>query len=175
VPCQIVSGILRGLNLANAVLLGFACYYAFKITSGSVTRVFLATYIGVFALLLFLFETRVRYTSTLIRRMFGFMFTFSGRCVGASGTVVGRRRWRGTRGRRRWRGLMLVFLSLIPSCPQGHLPHLPGRHLLRHARHRRAEHRRLHLVRGDGGGVRYPWPHAGADSLGMRSRRAVGA
>jgi len=119
------------MNLANATLLGLACYYAFQMISGasarartrwlvlpdahagasralpalrssgslggyrhrtppavpaphragSVTRTFLATYIGMFALLLVLFETRVKYTEGAIRRLFGFMFSYGGRTV----------------------------------------------------------------------------------------------
>ena len=49
--------------------------------AGSVTRTFLATYIGMFALLLVLFETRVKYTEGAIRRLFGFMFSYGGRTV----------------------------------------------------------------------------------------------
>lgn len=45
------------------------------------TRTFLATYIGLFALLLVLFETRVKYTEDAIRRLFGFMFSYMGACV----------------------------------------------------------------------------------------------
>lgn len=45
------------------------------------TRTFLATYIGLFALLLVLFETRVKYTEGAIRRLFGFMFSYSGRTI----------------------------------------------------------------------------------------------
>lgn len=71
----------------------------------TITRAFLATYIGLFAVLLCLFETRVKvrgvrtqgesgradtppllfafrqWTEPYIRRLFGFMFTFTGRAV----------------------------------------------------------------------------------------------
>lgn len=76
-----VTVLLRVLNIANAALLGLACFYAFQMISGSVTRTFLATYIGLFATLLALFETRVKYTEDTIRRLFGFMFSYSGRTV----------------------------------------------------------------------------------------------
>ncbi len=73
---------LRVLNLANAVLLGAASYFAFGLLqSGEVTRTFLATYIGLFGILLLLFETRFQYTEPFIRRNFGFLFTYSGRTV----------------------------------------------------------------------------------------------
>ena len=80
-PVGVVTMLLRVFNIANAVLLGAACWFAFTITNGSVTRFFLATYIGVFAVLLFVFETRFKYTEAMVRRSFGFMFTFSGRAV----------------------------------------------------------------------------------------------
>lgn len=69
------------LNLANACLLGAASYFAFGILGGNITRTFLATYIGLFGLLLMLFETRFKYTENFIRRNFGFLFTYSGRTV----------------------------------------------------------------------------------------------
>ena len=80
-PVHVVSIMLRVFNTANAVLLACACWFAFQIAAGSMTRFFLATYIGVFSLLLFLFETRVKYTEPYIRRSCGFMFTYSGRLV----------------------------------------------------------------------------------------------
>ena len=55
-PVPVVSLLLRVLNIANAVLLGFAGYFAFTILNGSITRAFLSTYIVIFAALLFLFE-----------------------------------------------------------------------------------------------------------------------
>lgn len=76
-----VTALLRIFNLVNAGLLGTACFFAFQIVSGSVTRTFLAIYIGVFAFLLFAFETRMKYTEKFIQRLFGFMFTFSGRAI----------------------------------------------------------------------------------------------
>ena len=82
-PVGVVTIMLRIINLCNAVLLGCACFFAFTMTlslgSPQVTRFFLSTYIGLFAVLLVLFETRVKWTSKMIRRMFGFMFTFTGR------------------------------------------------------------------------------------------------
>lgn len=76
-----VSIMLRVINLANAVFLAVASFYAYKDLANTVTRFFLATYIGVFALLLCLFETRVPWTENIIRRNFGFMFTYTGRAV----------------------------------------------------------------------------------------------
>jgi hypothetical protein len=77
---------LRVVNIGNAALLGFACAEAFNIVTtlasdGQVviTRAFLATYIGIFAAMLALFETRVKYTAGFIRRNFGFLFTYTGR------------------------------------------------------------------------------------------------
>jgi predicted GNAT superfamily acetyltransferase len=74
------------VNIGNAALLGLACAEAFNIVTtlaaaGNVviTRAFLATYIGLFAAMLLLFETRVHYTAGCIRRNFGFLFTFTGR------------------------------------------------------------------------------------------------
>lgn len=77
-PAQTVSILLRVFNLTNAVLLGVTCYFAYQIAN-SITRAFLATYIGLFALILFLFETRVRWSAQIIRRNFGFLFTYTGR------------------------------------------------------------------------------------------------
>ena len=78
--------LLRVLNLGNAALLGFACFMAFAMVQAQaaasevpITRAFLATYIGLFATMLALFETRVRYTAGCIRRNFGFLFTYTGR------------------------------------------------------------------------------------------------
>lgn len=79
---ETVATMLRVINIANAVLLGFACFYAYSLVGPTdVTRAFLATYIGIFGTLLLLFETRVKYTSGWIRRNFGFLFTYSGRTV----------------------------------------------------------------------------------------------
>ena len=75
-PASVVSVILRIFNIANAVLLGFTAYYAYGITNGSITLVFLATYIAIFAVLLLLFETRVKYTEAYIRR-YVFLIPFS--------------------------------------------------------------------------------------------------
>jgi hypothetical protein len=81
-----VSILLRFLNLGNAALLGFACFMAFAMVQAQaaageapITRAFLSTYIGLFAAMLALFETRVRYTAGCIRRNFGFLFTYTGR------------------------------------------------------------------------------------------------
>ena len=46
-----------------------------------ITRAFLATYMGMFAAMLALFETRVKYTASCIRKNFGFLFTYTGRAV----------------------------------------------------------------------------------------------
>jgi hypothetical protein len=85
-PAAQVSLLLRFINIANAAVLGFACFMAYEMVavlaqSGSVpiTRAFLATYIGMFAAMLALFETRVSYTAKCIRRNFGFLFTYTGR------------------------------------------------------------------------------------------------
>lgn len=78
-PAPVIGGLLRVFNLANAVLLGFASWYSFGIAAGNITRTFLAVYIGMFGVLLALFETRVKFTSPFIRRNFGFLFTYSGR------------------------------------------------------------------------------------------------
>jgi hypothetical protein len=51
------------------------------ITAGSVTRFFLATYIGIFAFLLGAFELRVKWTEGPIRTNCGFMFTYTGRAA----------------------------------------------------------------------------------------------
>lgn len=72
---------LRVLNIINSILLAACCAFAFQATNGSPTRFFLSTYIGLFALLLFLFETRVKFTAPMIRRLFGFMFSAVGRAV----------------------------------------------------------------------------------------------
>ena len=45
------------------------------------TQTFLAIYMGLFAVLLFIFETRFACTEDLIRRNFGFMFTYMGRTI----------------------------------------------------------------------------------------------
>ena len=85
-PAAQVSVLLRFINIANAAVLGFACFMAYEMVAvlaqaGSVpiTRAFLATYIGMFAAMLALFETRVSYTAKCIRRNFGFLFTYTGR------------------------------------------------------------------------------------------------
>jgi len=44
-------------------------------------QTFLTVYMGCFAFLLFFFETRFACTETLIRRNFGFMFTYMGRTI----------------------------------------------------------------------------------------------
>jgi len=76
------------LNIGNAALLGFSCFMAYGMVnalaaSGEVpiTRAFLATYMGMFAAMLALFETRVKYTASCIRKNFGFLFTYTGRAV----------------------------------------------------------------------------------------------
>ena len=45
------------------------------------TQTFLAIYMGLFAVLLFVFETRFACTEDIIRRNFGFMFTYMGRTI----------------------------------------------------------------------------------------------
>lgn len=84
-PVPVVTAILRVLNISNAVLMFTACVFAFKdlvVGCGACpTRTFLATYIGLFALILLFFETRVKYTENFIRKNFGFMFTWTGRAV----------------------------------------------------------------------------------------------
>ena len=51
--------LLRVFNLANAVLLFFACYNAYgMVRTGDVTRSFLATYIGMFGALLAVVRAR---------------------------------------------------------------------------------------------------------------------
>lgn len=72
---------LRVINLANAVFLAVASFFSYKDLATGPTRFFLATYIGIFALLLCLFESRVPWTEGIIRRNFGFMFTYTGRAV----------------------------------------------------------------------------------------------
>ena len=37
---------MRVFNVINGILLGVSCYFAFQLISGSVTRFFLAVYIG---------------------------------------------------------------------------------------------------------------------------------
>jgi hypothetical protein len=52
-PPAWIDVLLRLFNLANAVLLGFACFNAYgMVRAGDVTRTFLATYIGMFGILL---------------------------------------------------------------------------------------------------------------------------
>jgi hypothetical protein len=52
-PPAWIDVLLRVINLANSVLLFFACYNAFgMVRAGDVTRSFLATYIGMFGALL---------------------------------------------------------------------------------------------------------------------------
>lgn len=84
-PVPVVTVILRVLNISNAILMFTACIFAFKdlvVGCGACpTRTFLATYIGLFALVLLFFETRVKYTENFIRKNFGFMFTWTGRAV----------------------------------------------------------------------------------------------
>ena len=87
-PATQVSLLLRVLNIGNAALLGFSCFMAYGMVnalaaSGEVpiTRAFLATYMGMFAAMLALFETRVKYTASCIRKNFGFLFTYTGRAV----------------------------------------------------------------------------------------------
>ena len=76
-----VSIVLRVVNLINAAFLAVACYFAYTIALGNATRFFLATYIGIFAILLFAFETRIKYTETAIRKNCGFMYTYTGRAA----------------------------------------------------------------------------------------------
>ena len=44
-------------------------------------QTFLAVYMGVFAVMLFVFETRLSCSVNVIRRNFGFMFTYMGRTI----------------------------------------------------------------------------------------------
>ena len=44
-------------------------------------QTFLAVYLGVFAVMLFIFETRLSCSVGVIRRNFGFMFTYMGRTI----------------------------------------------------------------------------------------------
>lgn len=81
-----VSVILRVFNFTNAILMAITCFFSFKdlVTPcwpTCVTRTFLAVYMGVFSIMLFSFEARFKYTEKYIRRLFGFMFTWTGRAV----------------------------------------------------------------------------------------------
>jgi hypothetical protein len=38
--------VIRFINIINGCLLGLSCYFAFTVVEGSVTRAFLAVYIG---------------------------------------------------------------------------------------------------------------------------------
>lgn len=80
-PLPWVLWILRVLNIGNAVLLGISAFESAFIIDGSITRVFLMVYQGVFGLLLLLFELRIGPVARWIKKQFGFMFTFSGRLV----------------------------------------------------------------------------------------------
>lgn len=77
-----VTVLLRVLNILNAIGLGAACFFGYNpgaTDSLSITEFFLSTYLGIFAIVLMLFETRFKKTEVLIRRFFGFMFNPLGR------------------------------------------------------------------------------------------------
>lgn len=81
-----VTILLRIFNFANSILMAITCFMAFRDLVSAcyptcVTRTFLAVYMGVFSIMLFSFEARFKYTEPFIRRLFGFMFTSTGRAV----------------------------------------------------------------------------------------------
>lgn len=103
--------VTRFINVLNGIGLAFSCYFAFTVVSGSITRFFLALYIGcvtgrrfpcfllvcipdmisngsvfpnprrhrLFAVLLLAFELRVKATEPTVKRLFGFMYSYTGR------------------------------------------------------------------------------------------------
>lgn len=76
--------LLRVLNFINGGLLVWGCYQAFQILGdggGVITRSFLALYLGLFGLLLVIFELRVGFVESFIKKRFGFMFNHTGRLM----------------------------------------------------------------------------------------------
>lgn len=72
--------VMRALNILNALLLAVACFFSFTILS-NITGFFLGTYMGLFAVLLFAFETRLKRWEPFIRKWFGFLYTYMGRAA----------------------------------------------------------------------------------------------